>query len=41
LAARLLGEEEELMMLSTEEPATFAAAEHKPEWRRAMLEEMR
>ena len=39
LAARLL--DEELMMMSTEEPATFAAAEHEPEWRRAMLEEMR
>ena len=41
LAARLLGEEEELMMLSTEESATFAAAEREPEWRRAMLELMR
>ena len=39
LAARLL--DEELMMMSTEEPATFAAAEREPEWRRAMLEEMR
>jgi len=41
LAAQQLGEEEELMMMSTEESATFTAAEREPEWRRAMLEEMR
>ena len=41
LAAQQLGEEEELMMMSTEESTTFTAAEREPEWRRAMLEEMR
>ena len=29
------------MMMSTEESTTFTAAEREPEWRRAMLEEMR
>jgi len=40
LAARLLGEED-LMMMSAEEPATFAVAERKAKWWRAMIEEMR
>ena len=39
LASRLL-EDPELLLMSAEEPTTFAAAEKDPSWWKAMLEEM-
>jgi hypothetical protein len=41
LAARLLDDDPELLLMSAEEPATFTSAERDANWRRAMLEEMR
>jgi hypothetical protein len=40
LATRLFGDQE-LLLMSAEEPATFAVAEKDASWRKAMLEEMR
>ena len=40
LAGRLLNDQE-LLLVSVEEPPTFALAEHDGNWRRAMLEEMK
>jgi hypothetical protein len=40
LANRLL-DDSELLLVSTEEPPTFAVAERDANWRRAMLEEMK
>ena len=40
LAGRLLNDLE-LLLVSTEEPPTFALAEHDANWRQAMLEEMK
>ena len=40
LAGRLLNDPE-LLLVSAEEPPTFALAEHDANWRRAMLEEMK
>lgn len=39
-AARVL-DDEELLLMSAEEPLTFIDAEHDQHWRRAMLEEMK
>jgi len=39
LASRLT--DPELMLMSAEEPATFAVAERDADWRKAMMEEMR
>jgi hypothetical protein len=41
LAARLLDDDQALLLMSTEEPATFAVAERDAEWRWAMIEEMK
>jgi hypothetical protein len=41
LAARLLDDDQALLLMSAEEPATFAVAERDAEWRRAMIEEMK
>jgi len=38
LASRLT--DPELMLMSAEEPATFAVAERDADWRKAMMEEM-
>ena len=40
LASRLLNDTE-LLLVSAEEPPTFALAERDRNWRRAMLEEMK
>jgi hypothetical protein len=40
LAARMLNADHRLMLMSAEEPATFAIAEREAAWRKAMLEEM-
>ena len=40
LASRLL-DDPELLLVSAEEPPTFAMAEHDANWRRTMLEEMK
>ncbi|CAA0827649.1 cysteine-rich RLK (RECEPTOR-like protein kinase) 8 [Striga hermonthica] len=40
LASRLL-DDQELLLVSAEEPSTFAQAERDASWRRAMLEEMK
>ena len=41
VAARLLDDDPELLLMSAEEPTSFAVAERDPNWRRAMLEELR
>ena len=41
VAVRLLDDDPELLLISAEEPMTFAVAERDPNWRRAMLEELR
>jgi hypothetical protein len=41
LAERLLDDDQALLLMSAEEPATFAVAERDAEWRRAMIEEMK
>ncbi|CAO2199473.1 unnamed protein product [Urochloa humidicola] len=41
LATRILDDDHALLLMSAEEPATFAIAERDAAWRKAMLEEMK
>jgi hypothetical protein len=41
LVARLLDNDQALLLMSAEEPAMFVIAKHDVEWRRAMIEEMK